>query len=61
MQLNLGNGLLLLCAVLLQACTTHYQANSTMGGFTEVQVDTNVYEVTFGGRVFYEKHGVGKK
>ena len=36
-------------AILLSACATPYQENGLTGGFTETQLDVNVFKVTFRG------------
>ena len=39
-------------ALVLSACATAYQSQGLTGGFDEVQLDTNVYQVNFRGNGF---------
>lgn len=39
----------ILCSLLLTACATSYQPQGLSGGFTETQLDKNVFRVTFRG------------
>jgi hypothetical protein len=42
----------LLMAVLLSGCATPYQSSGARGGFSDVQLDTNVFQITFKGNGF---------
>ena len=41
-----------LVTLLLSACATPYQKNSFTGGFSETQLDDNVFKVTFRGNAY---------
>lgn len=44
--------LIVFAASLLGACATPYQAQGVAGGFTETQLDRNVFRVTFGANAY---------
>lgn len=41
--------LMLVCSVVVAGCATAYQPQGLSGGFTETQLDTNVWKVSFRG------------
>ncbi len=43
---------LVLATILVAGCATGYQQNSFTGGFSETQLDTNVFRITFKGNGF---------
>ncbi|HEY9104789.1 CC0125/CC1285 family lipoprotein [Chitinimonas sp.] len=51
--LNIG-----LLLISLTGCSTAYQANSLTGGFSETQLDTNLFKVTFQGNGFTKPEAV---
>tara|TARA_R110001583_G_scaffold70105_1_gene198658 strand:+ start:96 stop:593 length:498 start_codon:yes stop_codon:yes gene_type:complete len=46
---------ILLVAIIMQGCATTYQSNGYTGGYSETQLDENVFKVSFRGNGFTRK------